>query len=65
MISFYIKLVGVYLCSFNMANRADYSRVISWSISLESSESATWLGLEHVLRRPLHASFIPVLDSGR
>jgi hypothetical protein len=42
-ISFYSKLVGVYLCNFNMENRADYSRVISWSISLASSESASWL----------------------
>jgi hypothetical protein len=46
--SFYIKLVGLYLCNFNMENCADYSRVISWSISLASSESAMWLGLECV-----------------
>jgi hypothetical protein len=31
-----------------MENRAGYSRVISWSISMPSSESAVWLGLEHV-----------------
>jgi hypothetical protein len=45
-ISFYIRLVGVYLCNFNMENHFDYSRMISWSISLASSESAMWL---HVL----------------
>jgi hypothetical protein len=31
-----------------MENRAGYSRVISWSISMASSESAVWLGLENV-----------------
>jgi hypothetical protein len=31
-----------------METRAGYSHVISWSISMASSESAVWLGLEHV-----------------
>jgi hypothetical protein len=47
-ISFYVRLVGLYLCRFNSENRADYSHVISWSISLVTSESALRLGLEHV-----------------
>jgi hypothetical protein len=38
----------VYLCKFNMDNRDGYRRVISWSISMASSESAVWLGLEQV-----------------
>jgi hypothetical protein len=40
--------MGVYLCKFNVDNCAGYSRVISWSISMASSDSAVWLELEHV-----------------
>jgi hypothetical protein len=42
------QFVGVCLCEFNMINRAGYSRVFSWSISMASSESAVWSRLEHV-----------------
>jgi hypothetical protein len=41
------EFVGVYLCKFYTDNRSGYSGVISWSISMASSESAVWLGLEH------------------
>jgi hypothetical protein len=40
--------VGVCQCEFNMENRAGYNRMISWSISMASSESAVRSELEHV-----------------
>jgi hypothetical protein len=34
-----ISVGGVYLCNISMENCVDYSRVVSWPISLASSES--------------------------